>query len=90
MLWHGGPNVCGLWLPEDKKANMWHGRENVVAYGRTPFPTPTGLSDNILVYFVTFPKEHTVFNFTKICLVLINVLIMCLIYFFVLPFLMVY
>ena len=28
MLQHDGlrPNGCGLWLPEDKKANMGHGR----------------------------------------------------------------
>ena len=31
MLWHGIPNSCGLWLPEDKKADMWHGRGNSVA-----------------------------------------------------------
>ena len=28
MLWHGASNGCGLWLPDDKTANMWHGREN--------------------------------------------------------------
>ena len=26
MLWHGRPNGYDLWLPEDKKANMRHGR----------------------------------------------------------------
>ena len=30
-----------LWLLEDKKANMLHGRENVVAYGRLPSPLIT-------------------------------------------------
>ena len=24
----GRPDGCGSWLLEDKKANMWHGREN--------------------------------------------------------------
>ena len=28
----------GSWLPEEKKANMWHGREIVVAHGRLPSP----------------------------------------------------
>ena len=27
MLLNERPNGCGLWLPEDKKANMWHGME---------------------------------------------------------------
>ena len=36
MLRHGRPNGCGLTLPEDKKANMWH----VVVYGRLPSPAP--------------------------------------------------
>ena len=39
MLWHGRPNGFGLWLPEVQKANMWHGRENVVAHGRLPSST---------------------------------------------------
>jgi len=29
---------CGLWLPEDQKANMSHGRGNFVACGRLPSP----------------------------------------------------
>ena len=34
MLWHGRPKRCGLWLPEDKKANIWHiDGENVMACG---------------------------------------------------------
>ena len=41
MLWHGRPNSFGLWLPEDKKANMRHGRENIVAYGCLTTPAPT-------------------------------------------------
>ena len=28
MWWHGSGVSGGLWLPEDKKANMWHGRGN--------------------------------------------------------------
>ena len=36
MLRHERPNGCGLRLPEDKKANMWH----VVVYGRLPSPAP--------------------------------------------------
>jgi len=38
MWWYGRGNSCGSWLPEEKKANMWHGREIVVAHGRLPSP----------------------------------------------------
>ena len=31
-------NSCGSWLPEEKKANMCHGREIVVANGYLPSP----------------------------------------------------
>ena len=27
MMRHGRPYSCGSWLPEDRKDNMWHGRE---------------------------------------------------------------
>ena len=43
MLWHGRLSGSGLWLPEDKKANMWHGWKKVVAYGRVPSPAPWSL-----------------------------------------------
>ena len=33
MWWYGRGNSGGSWLPEEKKANMWHGREIVVAHG---------------------------------------------------------
>ena len=36
MLWYERPYGCGSWLPEDKKDNMWHGREKWVAFGRLP------------------------------------------------------
>jgi len=35
MLWHGKQYGCGR-----QKNNMWHGRENVVAYGRLAAPAP--------------------------------------------------
>ena len=28
MWWYGRGNSGGLWLPEEKKANMWHERGN--------------------------------------------------------------
>ena len=38
MLWHGRPNGCGVWLPEDKKANLWHERGKCC--GLWPFAFP--------------------------------------------------
>ena len=35
MLWHRRQHGCGSWLPEDKKANMWHVRETCL-----PSPAP--------------------------------------------------
>ena len=32
MLWHGRPNGCGLWLPEDKRLIFGMDWKNVVAY----------------------------------------------------------
>ena len=37
MMWHGIPNGCGLWLPEDKKLICGMKGENVVAYGHLHF-----------------------------------------------------
>ena len=40
MLWHGRPIGCVLWLPEDKKPNMWHVRVkcyvHLAAFPRSP------------------------------------------------------
>ena len=32
MLWHGRPNGCGLWLPEDKRLIFGMDWKNVVVY----------------------------------------------------------
>ena len=33
---------CGSWLPEEKKANMWHGRDNSGGSWPPPFPREGG------------------------------------------------
>ena len=38
FLWHGRPNGCGSWLPEDKNDKCAMEEENVVSYGRLPSP----------------------------------------------------
>ena len=38
MWWHGSGVSGGLWLPEDKKANMWHGRGINGGLGCLPSP----------------------------------------------------
>ena len=38
VLRHWRPNGCGLWLPEDKKANMWHGRKKCCGLWPPAFP----------------------------------------------------
>ena len=72
MLWHGIPNGCGLRLPEDKKAAMWHGRENV-ACGRLPFPAPfvpKRICDltKLLNIFPSNPADYTFPSYLIYCL----------------------
>ena len=41
MWWYGRGNSGGLWLPEEKKANMWHGRRNSGGSWPPAFPRST-------------------------------------------------
>ena len=58
---------CGLWLPEDKKANMWHGREKyAVAYGR--LPSPAGVSKYLDYYLVYITERKQSVCYCSLCL----------------------
>ena len=38
MLWHWRTNGCGLWLPKNKKGNIWHGRGKCFGLQPPAFP----------------------------------------------------
>jgi len=38
ILKYGRGNSGGSWLPEERKANMWHGRENSAGSWLPAFP----------------------------------------------------
>ena len=74
MWWYGRGNSGGSWLLEEKKDNMWPGREIVVAHGRLPSPThwrrPLTLTDMLqpsMTYChpTTTSNDHSNISITK-------------------------
>ena len=61
MWWPGSGNSGGSWLPEEKKANMWHRRGNSGGSWPPAFPRSLGSGKNFpLFYGSPFRRKHMI------------------------------